>query len=101
MKYLVLAVFSDGSNVATHSKEFDCGFDSPEDRAEDIINSIADSGLGKTNLWEVFVYKSAQNFGDAPEQVAYWAYWTTRILFTEKAIIQTEEPLPEEPLPRS
>lgn len=74
MKYLVFAVFQDsGSNqIATHSKEMDLGFNDPEDRAEDIIDHIVGSGLSKTNLWEVFVFKSAQNYGDAPEQVAYW-----------------------------
>ena len=72
MKYLVFAVFSDGTNLATHSKEMDLGFKDVESSAEEIIESIADSGLGKETLWEVFVFKSAQNFGSAPEQVGYW-----------------------------
>lgn len=74
MRYLVFAVFSDGfgGEIATHSKEMDLGFDDPKNQESKIIDSIADSGLGKNSLWEVFVFKSAQNFGDAPEQVAYW-----------------------------
>lgn len=74
MKYLVFAVFQapESAEVFTHSKEVDLGFASPEDEAENIIDGIASSGLGKANLWEVFVFRSAQNYGDAPEQVAYW-----------------------------
>jgi len=74
MKYLVFAVFQapDSEEVFTHSKELDLGFKNPDDEAEAIIEDIAKSGLGKANLWEVFVFKSAQNFGDAPEQAAYW-----------------------------
>ena len=71
MKYLVLAVFSDGhGQICTHSKIIDLGFANPEYEEEKIIDSIA--GSDKDNLWEVFVFSSAQNYGDAPTQVAYW-----------------------------
>lgn len=71
MKYLVFAVLADGCNVATHSREYECA-GNPEDEKENIITSITESGLGHLCLYEVFVFKSAQNFGYAPEQVAYW-----------------------------
>lgn len=74
MKYLVFAVFQDfgSGNVLTHSKDMDLGFDNPEDKKEEIIDSICQSGMPRERLFEVFVFKSAQNYGSAPEQVAYW-----------------------------
>lgn len=72
MKYLVLAVFVGdfGSQVATHSKEMDLG--SKDLEAQEIIDDIVSSGLGKDNLYEVFVWKSADNSQEAPVCVAYW-----------------------------
>jgi hypothetical protein len=43
------------------------GFVSTEDNAEEIIDNLCASGL-----CEVFVFKSAQNYGSAPELVAHW-----------------------------
>ncbi len=73
-RYLVLAVFFDSRShqVITHSKKWTCGNnDFPEDNAEKIIESIADSGLGKDHLFEVFVFQSI-NSEMEPKQVAYW-----------------------------
>jgi hypothetical protein len=72
MKYLVFAVYSNNGHVATHFNNIDLGFKNPEDVPDKIINKLGKTGLDNDSLYELFVFKSAQNFGDAPEQVAYW-----------------------------
>ncbi len=74
MRYLVLGVWHDpeSGNVATHSKEIDLAFADPEDEAEKVISDLCSTGLDRESLHEVFVFKSAQNYGSAPEQAAYW-----------------------------
>lgn len=75
MRYLVFAIFqeSDGSNLASYSKELQLEFKDPEGEAEEIIIDILESSeMNRSCLYELFVFKSAQNFGDAPVQVAYW-----------------------------
>lgn len=74
MKILIFAVLHDGcGEVATHSKDYEIGIGvNPEDEAEAIIQDIASTSIGRVNIYEVFCFKSAANFGDAPEQVAYW-----------------------------
>lgn len=67
MKYLVLAVYYDGSQVMTHYEEMDLGFTDPESCAEEILDKI-----DTTDLRELLVFKSAQNYGSAPEKVAHW-----------------------------
>ena len=94
MRYLVFAVFSDGQGeVATHSKEYDCGFNNPNDMAEEIIADVSASGLGRQSLWEVFVFQSAQNYGDAPNQVAYWNLDDG--LFGEEEVSEEDAEYPE------
>lgn len=74
MKYLVFGVWHDAisNQVATHSKEIDLAFKDPEDEAEEVISDLCKTGLDRGSLYEVFVYKSAQNYGDAPELAAHW-----------------------------
>lgn len=70
MRYLILAVFTDG---VTQTRIMDLGFALPGEKAKEIIERITDaSGFGKDTLREVFVYKSAINYGDAPIQEAHW-----------------------------
>lgn len=72
MQYLVLGVWEGEDSPFTLSRVMELGFSEPEDEPEKIISYIANEGLGKERLWEVFVFASAQNYGTAPEQVAYW-----------------------------
>ena len=71
MNYLVLAVWEGEDSPFTLSREMHV-LNEPEDEPEKIISYIAKEGLGRERLWEVFVFRSAQNYGSAPEQVAYW-----------------------------
>jgi len=71
MNYLVLGVWEGEDSPFTLSREMHV-LNEPEDEAEKIISFIASEGLGRERLWEVFVFMSAQNYGSAPEQVAYW-----------------------------
>jgi hypothetical protein len=74
MQYLVLGVWHDpgSGNVATHSKTIELCFKEPEDEADMIIDDLCSTGIERGLLHEVFVFKSAQNYGTAPEQAAYW-----------------------------
>jgi hypothetical protein len=94
MKYLVLGVWAGQDSPFTLSREMELGFDEPEDRAASIIELMANEGIGRESLWEVFVFKSAQNYGDAPEQVAYWNLDDG--LFGEQEDEEDEEEGPEE-----
>lgn len=70
MRYLILAVFTDG---VTQTRIMDLGFFSPDEKVEGIIEGITNTpGFVKNSLREVFVYKSAINYGDAPIQEAHW-----------------------------
>ena len=91
MKYLVLGIWheAESGNVASHSKVIDLEFKDPEDEAPEIIKELCKTGLDRLYLHEVFVYKSAQNYGDEPEQVAYWT--TGDGLFGEDADEEDED----------
>jgi hypothetical protein len=71
MNYLVLAVWEGEDSPFTLSREMHI-LNEPEDEPQKIISYMANEGIGRERLWEIFVFKSAQNYGSAPEQVAYW-----------------------------
>ena len=74
MKRLIFAVYDDCGEVFTHSKEFECGHDhnNVKEMKDEILESIAVSGMDQDCLNEVFVFESVLN--DAPKIAAHWAY---------------------------
>lgn len=79
MKYLVFAIFQGvgGSQIVTLSKESELIYEgiSPcamsPDLIEKIVVDVAESGMGRNNLLELFVWKSAPHPNDTPIMVLY------------------------------
>lgn len=74
MNRLVFAVYHDpgSGNVATHSKTFQCGHPHNviEELKEEILDSLAITGMTQDFLEEVFLFESVDK--DAPIMVAHW-----------------------------
>lgn len=75
MKYLALATFQDGLNVAIRTEEIDLKDCDPLDEMETVIEKICmgeEYVMSRPHLLDLFLFKSAQNYGSPPEEVAHW-----------------------------
>lgn len=68
ISYLVFAIFHEGNNIATHSKHITVEKLDPEV----VIADIAASGLGRENLYELYIYRSGETPDAAPELLQSW-----------------------------